>query len=348
MAIFHTLAVESLRTLTEDAVEITFAVPDDLKDHYVFEHGQFVNLRHTIAGQMVERAYSICSAPYEHALRVAVKRVENGVFSSFATQNLSVGDTLEVSVPGGTFTCALDSSQKRHYLLIAAGSGITPILSILKMVLASETQSECTLVYANRTPENAMFLTEIEQLKGRYQDRFTLYPVYSQSDAGVYQGRLDFAVLQQLLGEGAHKQMQHVFLCGPEAMSVAVRQALLDDGMSTDEVHIELFTPGELAPVDEGDESAGAQVKLTVDGEEFEFVYEDSTRSLLDYALDIDGDLPFGCQNGSCGTCQARVVQGQVAMEINFALSDEEVDSGYVLMCQARPASAKVEISYDE
>lgn len=338
----HSLTVSNLRRLTDEAVELTLSIPDALQANFQFKHGQFVELTATIDGQQVSRNYSICSAPYEKELKVAIKQVSNGTFSVWANQALKQGDELLVSEPQGVFTSVLDSSQRKHYVLIAAGSGITPILSILKMVLAAESLSQCVLVYANKTPETTMFHDELSQLKSRYSDRFDWLSVYSQSDAGDYQGRVDQTVVTKLLGELS--SVDEFFVCGPEAMSVPLYEFMLTQGLTEEQLHIELFTEVQL---DADTDSGKAKIQLKIDGEELLIDYQDNTRSILDTALEYDSDLPYGCQNGSCGSCQAKLINGTVEMEVNYALSQSEVDEGYILMCQARPTSADVEIDYD-
>ena len=317
MAQFHTLTISAVRQLTNDAVEISFEIPDELQQKFQFQHGQFIQLKTSIAGELVERSYSICTAPYERKLSVGIKRVKNGVFSNYACEQLKVGDEIEVSEPQGVFTHILNSSQKKEYLFIAAGSGITPILSIAKMTLASESLSQCTLVYANKLPESSMFREELKYMKERYSDRFQLISVYSQSDEGDFRGRLNTQVIDKLYVNGL-SNVDEFFVCGPKDMSISLREAILKAGLNAENAHIELFE----ASTDFSDASrSDATVVMKIDGNSFEFNYDDPTRSILDLALDYDGDLPYGCQNGSCGSCQAKIVSGSAEMEVNFALS---------------------------
>ena len=339
--IFNTLEISDILPLTNDAVAISFAISDDKTSFYEFQHGQFVQLQAEISGEIVTRSYSICAAPYERKLTVAIKRLENGVFSNFANDVLKVGDKLEVSAPQGVFTHLLDSSKKKSYVMAAAGSGITPILSILKMTLASETMSQCTLIYGNTKPESVMFAKDLQKLSDQYPERFRLISVYSQSNAGDFQGRIDLDLVNQIMADG---RIDDFFVCGPKDMSVALYDGLCAQGLAKENAHIELF---EEAVLSEDSNSSVATVQLSIDGDSFVFDYEDSTRSILDIALDHDPDLPYGCQNGSCGSCQAKVVSGTVEMEVNYALSQSEIDDGMVLVCQARPTSNKVEIDYD-
>jgi len=361
MSEFNSLIVESICPLTADSVEISFTVPDELVDHYAYEHGQFVLLRTTIAGELVERAYSICRAPYERKLNVAVKRVENGIFSSHVTSVLKEGDSIEVSEPSGVFTCSLDSSKTKNYFFAAAGSGITPVISIIKMVLASEPQSKCVLMYGNKAAAGVMFADEIVDLKNRYQDRLQIEWVFSQglfdaeeftqerfSQVGeIHYGRINSNLIQSLLEKEVLMPPTIVFLCGPEQMTLSLRDYFNEQGMPLDNIKVELFSATGLLD-DAGKSVSNAQISLLIDGEELEVVYEDATESILEHALRIDPDLPYGCQNGSCGACQAKLISGKASMVTNYALSESEVEEGYILLCQARPESAKVSISYDE
>ncbi len=338
---FNTLEISEIHPLTKDAVAICFAISDDIAQHYEFQHGQFVQLQAEIDGEVVTRSYSICSAPYERKLTVAVKRIEGGMFSNFANDELAVGDKLKVSIPQGVFTHQLDSSQKKSYLLVAAGSGITPILSIVKMILASETMSQCILVYGNKTPESVMFSKELENLLDKYSERFHLVSVYSQTDVGDYQGRIHLDMMSEIV---APADIDEFFICGPKDMSVALYEGVCLQGLASDHAHIELFEEATLAA---DSESIKAKIVIKIDGDSFALDYDDSTRSILDIALDHDPDLPYGCQNGSCGSCQAKIVTGSVEMEVNYALSQSEIDEGLVLVCQSRPTSSQVEIDYD-
>ena len=359
---FNDLTVKSIRQLTAGSVEISFNVPDELSESYVYEHGQFVVLRAMINDELVERAYSICRAPYERQLNVAVKCVEQGIFSSYATSKLKEGDVLSVSKPNGAFTCSLDSSKAKQYLFIAAGSGITPVIPILKTVLASEPQSQCVLFFGNKTTGDVMFLDELVALKNRYSEQLQIEWLLSQEapttqlstadvllkTGTIHHGRINQAVVEKCLTKERVSSLSNVFLCGPEEMALDFREYFLNQRLLPENVKIELFSS--VNPLSDADEESvsNVQVKLLIDGEEIEVVYEDPTESILEHALRIDPDLPYGCQNGSCGACQAKLMSGKVSMINNYALSDSEVEEGYVLLCQARPKSKNVAISYDE
>ena len=338
----YSMPISEIHQLTSDSVAISFAIPEEYVEKFQFQHGQFVQLTANIDGQDVERSYSICTAPYERKLTVGVKRVENGLFSNFANNQLKQGDLLDVSEPQGVFTHELNSSQKKQYLLVAAGSGITPILSILKMTLASENMSHCTLIYSNKVPESVMFDDELKKLMERYGDRFRLISAFSQSSEGDYQGRIDKQAVEGLVDL---KKINEFFVCGPQEMSVSLHEMMLSKGLPAENVHIELFEA--IEGFAESRDTSQAKIHMSIDGDSFEFDYDDPTRSILDVALDHEPDLPFGCQNGSCGSCQAKVISGSVEMEVNYALSQSEIDEGFVLVCQARPTSNKVDIDYD-
>lgn len=366
MSTFHSLPIQSIRSVANDAIELTFSVPLELSEQYTAVHGQFVLLRTEIDDVVVERAYSVCSAPYERKLSVAIKRVAEGVFSNHALNQLAEGDVIDVSTPRGEFTCELSSAQPHHFLLLAAGSGITPIISILKMILASEPQSHCTLFYGNKTLADAMFVDELRQLQQRYGARCQIEWVFSRESAeglaqritqqlqpgqsgGLltpHQGRIDAKMVQASVGVASYNKLDACFVCGPDEMALSLREHMLEQGVAEDKIKVELFSNAALEATDEV--SSGSQVRLIIDGEELGFAYDDPTESLLEQALRLDGDLPYGCQNGSCGACQAKVISGSVDMATNYALSQSEVDEGYVLMCQARPNTQKLEISYDE
>jgi len=239
---FNTLRVGAIQQLTKDAIQVTFEIPDQLTDKYSFDHGQFVNLRSDIDGEVIERSYSICSAPYERKLSVGIKRIDEGVFSTWANQSLSEGDNLDVSLPMGNFTSELDSSKSKQYILIAAGSGITPIFSIAKQTLAAETSSSVLLVYGNKSIETTMFHEELEKLAFSYGGRFKITNSYSEGEQSQYQGRISPELLDQILvdKEIEHK-LAHVFICGPEQMTLALKEHLQKKDPSNENIRIELF-----------------------------------------------------------------------------------------------------------
>jgi len=356
-AVFHDLRVARLDRLTDDAVAITFEVPAELGADYRFVAGQHVSLRCTIAGDDVRRNYSICTPPSSGILRIGVKRLPDGVFSSYAMDKLRVGDTIEVLTPSGRFFTPLDPAQARHYGAVAAGSGITPILSILASALEVEPASRATLVYVNQTTRSIMFLDEVEDLKDRYLDRFHLVHVLDgeRREVDLLSGFLDrarfSAILDTLVGP---VPVDEWFLCGPLGLTDMIRDTLVERGVPAGHVHRELFhvgppPPGRAPPpTAESTALAGSSVTVVLDGRTSTFPLRPDAEPILDAALRVRGDAPYACKNGVCGTCRARLVEGQVAMDQNFALEREEVDRGYVLACQSHPTSDAVVLDFDQ
>ncbi len=344
----HPLRVAAIDELTEDAVAITFAVPDDLRAAYSFSHGQHLSIR---GRDDVRRSFSICSSPSSGVLRIGVKRLPGGAFSDSVVGALQVGEELEVMTPAGRFTTELDPTAVRRYVAVAAGSGITPILSIVTALLEGEPAARVTLVYANRTSRSVMFLEEVADLKDRFTDRFQVLHVLSreQQDVDLLSGRLDgerFAAIVEAFGLG---DTDDWFLCGPQQMVVDLRDLLRDSGATR--VHTELFhaDPVPRAPVaalaDGADGAAAVTIRL--DGRSSDFPLRPDGPPVLEAALGVRGDLPFACKGGVCGTCRARLVEGTVQMDANYALEPEEVERGYVLTCQSHPTSARVVLDYD-
>lgn len=354
-AVFHRLTVADVERITEDAVAVTFAVPDDLRDAYAFQPGQHLTLRCDLAGDDVRRNYSICSAATSGTLRIGVKRLPGGAFSTFAFERLHPGDTLEVMTPSGRFTVPLAPDQTKHYCAIAAGSGITPILSILTTALAVEPGSRVTLVYGNRTSRSVMFLEELEDLKDRHLGRFQLLHVLSreQQEAELLNGRIDGAKLKVLLDTLIPPDVvDEWFLCGPAEMIETARAALFERGVDAGRIHRELFHVGprpigrSAADVAEATGEA-ADVSILLDGRTSTFPLAAGGQSILDATLAVRADAPYACKNGMCGTCRAKVVEGTVAMDHNYALEDDELAAGFVLACQAHPGSDRVTLDFD-
>jgi ring-1,2-phenylacetyl-CoA epoxidase subunit PaaE len=355
--VFHPLAVQSVERLTEDAVAITFAVPDDLRDSYAFDAGQHLTVRTEIGGVEVRRNYSICAPATSGRLRVAVKRLEGGVFSGFATGTLAVDDVVDVMTPTGRFVPRLDRSQARHYCAIAAGSGITPLLSIVATVLDVEPGSEVTLVYGNRTTRSVMFLDELADLKDRHPTRLRLINVLSREpqDIELFNGRIDSAKLTLLMDTLIPADsVDEWFLCGPFAMVEQARSTLRAAGVESARVHVELFHVEGEAPREAGGEQdttrdAGtSSVTITLDGRATTFDVPRAGPCILDAALAVRGDAPYACKGGVCGTCRAKLVSGEVAMDRSYALEPDEIESGFVLACQSTPVSDEVVLDFDQ
>ena len=348
-SVFHPLRVSAIDELTDDSLAITFDVPDELRDDYAFAHGQHLNIR---GGDDVRRSYSICTPPSTGVLRIGVKRLPGGAFSESVVDALRVGDELEVMTPAGRFTTELDPTAAKTYVAIAAGSGITPVLSIVAAILEAEPGSFVTLVYANRTSRSVMFLDEVHDLKDRFADRFQIVHVLSREtqDVELLSGRLDGERLRLILETLVPADgVDDWFLCGPQQMVDELRGVLTDLGARR--IHTELFhaDPVPRAPVaalEDGAEGAAA-VTIRLDGRGSDFSLRPDDVPVLEAALRVRADMPFACKGGVCGTCRARLVEGTVQMDVNYALEPEEIEKGYVLTCQSHPTSARVVLDYD-
>lgn len=356
MSKFHSLKVKEVRRETPDSVSITFHLPDDLKEEYRFHQGQYLTLRQEINGEDVRRSYSIC-ASVDEELRVAVKKVEGGLFSTYANEDLKAGDELEVMTPMGKFYVPLDPESSRHYALFAAGSGITPILSILKSVLSKEPNSRVTLFYGNRNFSSIIFRDELEDLKDKYLGRLRIFNVLSREggELDLFTGRINKEKCQRFFDVLVDPEdVQECFICGPEPMIKEVEEGLKELGISDEHVHFELFTSprGSLnpekrpeAPKEMSDKAA--QMTIILDGAELEFDLKYGDKAILDAALDRGADLPFSCKGGVCRTCMAKLEKGSVHMDVNYALEPGEVEEGYILTCQSHPTSESCVVNFD-
>ncbi|MGH3150406.1 MAG: 1,2-phenylacetyl-CoA epoxidase subunit PaaE [Streptosporangiaceae bacterium] len=361
-SVFHPLRVASIDRLTEDAVAVTFDVPPELRDAFAFAPGQHVSIRSPVVGDDVRRNYSICSAATSGRLRIGVKRIPDGVFSGYVAERLRPGDSLDIMTPTGSFSTALDPGQRKRYGAIAAGSGITPVLSILATTLEVEPASSAVLVYVNRTINSIMFLEELEDLKNRYPDRFQLVHVLDEEplDVEILSGRLDASRLDRILDvlvlpTGAD-DVDEWFLCGPLPMTDAARGVLLAHGAAEQHIHRELFfvgpppAAGDRAPARDREQEpeSGASVTVMLDGRSQTFTLAEDGASILDATLRYRADAPFACKNGVCGTCRAKVVEGQVRMDANYALEPADIAAGYALACQSHPAAERVVLDFDQ
>jgi ring-1,2-phenylacetyl-CoA epoxidase subunit PaaE len=351
---FHRLAVSELRRETPDAVSLTFSIPKELEQDYRFSPGQYLTLRTTMDGEEVRRSYSICSGPDDGELRIAVKKVDGGAFSNWAADELSCGDVLDVMTPTGRFGVASAPTEARIHVGFAAGSGITPILSIVKGVLALEPNSRFFLFYGNRSTGGMLFRETLEELKDRFIERLSVFHVISgeEQDIPILHGRLDGekvrVLLRSLVGT---ESIDHVFICGPSGMSEEIEATCRDIGIPAGRIHVERFVsefggkprPKMVVP-------AGAPPKamaaLIIDGKRREVPVAEG-EAILDAALRAGVDLPFACKGGMCSTCRARLVEGEAQMEVNYSLEPWELEKGFVLTCQARPTSDRVVVDYD-
>lgn len=350
---FHELRVTEVSPLTGDSVAVTFDVPPGLKPRFAYIPGQHVTVRRIIDGEDVRRSYSVCAPANSGKLRVGIKRLPGGVFSTFATTELEAGDVLEVMPPVGEFTIDIDPGRQRKAVAIAAGSGITPVLSLIASSLEMEPRSTWTLLYGNRTANSVMFLDELEGLKDRYHPRFQLFHILSRegSDVPLLSGRIDAekitTVHDRLLGA---RPVDGWYLCGPFDMVTTARETLRELGVADDRVHDELFFAGPVDPSTLPPEPPPGEgsVELTVilDGRAVETRMMSGT-SILDAALRVRTELPYSCKGGMCATCKGLIEEGEVRMDKNYALIDTEVEAGYVLTCQAHPVTDKVVVRYD-
>jgi ring-1,2-phenylacetyl-CoA epoxidase subunit PaaE len=351
---FHRLAVNDLRRETPDAVSLTFAIPKELSGDYSFAPGQYLTLRTTMDGEEIRRSYSICSGPDDGELRIAVKKVDGGAFSNWAADELKAGDELDVMTPTGRFGVVHAPDHARVYVGFAAGSGITPILSIVKGVLAREPDSRFFLFYGNRLTSGMLFLEELEELKDRFMQRFSLFHVISgeEQDIPILHGRLDGAKVKVLLRSLVPAaSVDHVFVCGPTGMSEDIEATCRDIGIADDRIHVERFVSEfggkprakKIVPVDAPPKAMAA---LIIDGKRREVPVAEG-EAILDAALRAGMDLPFACKGGMCSTCRAKLVEGEAEMEVNYSLEPWELKAGFILTCQARPCSEKVVVDYD-
>ena len=351
---FHPLRVRDVRPDTDDAMVVSFDVPAALQDAFRFQPGQYLTLRHVDGGEDLRRSYSICAAADE-GLRVGVRRVPGGAFSTWLHQSLRAGDTLEVMEPQGRFGAALGKgSAPRHLLCIAGGSGITPILSIVKTVLAGEPGSRVTLLYGNRNAASTMFKEELEDLKNRHLTRLALHPVFSreQVDSPLNSGRLDQAKVADFLRLVGVGTVDEAFVCGPHAFNDEAEAALRDGGLAPEHVHIERFgvppsaADAALHAPKEGDATT-ATIRVIRDGLTREVGFQATDESILAAASRAGMDVPFSCKSGVCATCRAKLLEGQVRMDRNFALEKDGLSAGFSLACQAHPLTETVVVSFD-
>jgi ring-1,2-phenylacetyl-CoA epoxidase subunit PaaE len=346
---FHPLTIKELKKETSDAVSVLFDIPADLKEEFKFIAGQYINIKKSIAGEELRRAYSICSAPNSGELRIAVKAVDNGTFSVFATTILKEGDVLEVAKPLGKFMLESDSTNAKKYLGVAAGSGITPIMAMIKTVLTEEPKSTFTLIYGNKTEADTIFYDEINKLQNTYPTQFKVQYVFSreQKNDALF-GRIDKGNLNFILkNKFKDRSFDAAFLCGPEMMIDILKETLAENGLDKSNIHFELFTPP-LVPENEIHIAFEGTCEITVLVDDEETTFEmDSKLTILTAALKEGLDAPYSCQGGICSSCLAKVTDGKALMEKNSILSDAEIKDGFILTCQAHPITQKITIDYD-
>src|SRR6202048_174557 len=351
---FHRLAVHDVRRESTDAVSLTFAIPEELVDDYSFGPGQYLTLRTIMDGEEVRRSYSICSGPDDGELRIAVKKVDGGAFSNWAADELKTGDELDVMTPTGRFGVAPAPSEAHVHVGFAAGSGITPILSIAKGVLAREPFSRFFLFYGNRSTGGMLFREALEELKDRFIERLSIFHVISgeEQDIPILHGRLDGEKVRVLLRSLVPAaSVDHVFICGPTGMSEDIEATCRDIGIAPDRIHVERFVSGlggkprakTVVPASAAPKAFSA---LIIDGNRSEVPVAEG-EAILDAAVPAGLDLPFACKGGMCSTCRAKLVEGEAQMEVNYSLEPWELKAGFILTCQARPMTDKVVVDYD-
>ncbi|HEX8269296.1 MAG TPA: ferredoxin--NADP reductase [Flavobacterium sp.] len=349
MSSFYKLTIKDVRRETKDAVSVLFNVPLEFKDFYKFTAGQYLNLKLTLDGQEIRRAYSICSSPKNEELRIAIKGLKGGVFSQFANKALKAGDLLEVGTPEGNFTFRPDAARQKNYAGFAAGSGITPIMSIIHSVLDEEPLSTFVLIYGNKTPDDTIFHNELHDLQLQYTGRLFVHYVYSQAKVeGELFGRIEKSTVNFILNN-KHKEIEFdkFYLCGPEEMIMTVADVLKSHNIHEKDIKFELFTSTEAEK--KIDASLEGHTKITVMVDDEETTFEMSQKqTVLDAALKQGIDAPYSCQGGICSSCLARIISGTAEMKKNAILTDGEIAQGLILTCQAHPTSAELYVDYDD
>ncbi len=354
---FHKLEVIDIRRETEDAISFAVGVPQELKDKFKYQPGQYLTFKMKSDDEEIRRSYSICSGINEDELRVAVKEVPKGRFSTFANRKLKVGDTLDVMTPIGNFTTEVDANTDKSFVFFAAGSGITPVMSLVKSILTEAPKSDVTLFYANRGIDSVIFREELESLKNEHMDNFRLIHVFSRESIGnkLQKGRLNHEKVELLYNTLLQGQnIDEVFVCGPEPIIFAVKETFEKFKFDKNHVHFELFT----TPVrgekkehhhrEHDEPQIHANVKVILDGEQTLIALDSDGDSVLEAAQKAGADVPFACKGGVCCTCKAKILEGTAKMDVNYALEEDEIKAGYILTCQAHPTSDELVVSYDE
>ncbi|MEL6720255.1 MAG: 1,2-phenylacetyl-CoA epoxidase subunit PaaE [Bacteroidota bacterium] len=352
---FYSIQVKSIEKTTEECSLISFDVTESLKSTFDFKQGQYLTLKATINNEDVRRSYSLCSSPLDKEWQVAVKKINGGRFSTFAHEQLKIGYTIEVMPPAGRFFVEAQPNKSKHYLAFAAGSGITPILSIIKTHLQLEPQSTFKLFYINQAVSTIILKEELEGLKNLYLNRFEIFHFLTQEERSVplFNGRIDEEKLDVIFRTLVNKdQVDDVFICGPNAMIFLIRDYLLELGLDQKQVHFELFNTDGIIKKQQKkraniDTSILSEVAILEGGKQFKFNIPRGSDNILDAALKRNADLPFACKGGVCCTCRAKLVEGEVDVIVNYGLEQEEIDAGYILTCQAIPTSEKVVVDFD-
>jgi ring-1,2-phenylacetyl-CoA epoxidase subunit PaaE len=355
MSRFHALTVSDIERTTADCAVVTLNVPEYKQTDFRFKQGQYLTLKKQIDGEDVRRTYSLCSCPFDNKWSVAIKQIDGGLFSTFANNELQVGDELEAMPPAGDFYVEVDPTKARNYIAFAAGSGITPILSIIKTHLSAEPKSTFQLFYVNRTVSSIILKEELDALKNIFFNRLEIFHFLTREHRNIplLNGRIDREKLQDIFGSICQVEaVDHCFVCGPKEMIFLVRDELEAAGLSRDNIHYELFFSGDTnasaeptKPVE--NKAVGASVTIIDGGKEFHLTMTAENDNILDAALAAGADLPFACKGGVCSTCKCKVLEGSVEMKKNYALEESEVAKSFVLSCQAVPTSDRVKVDFD-
>lgn len=353
---FHKLRVAEVKRETADAVSVRFELPDGLRQTFAFKAGQHLTFRRDFNGQELRRNYSVCVSPAEGMLKIGVKKIAGGAFSSWVNDELKAGDELEVMTPHGSFCWNFDDAAKREYVAFAGGSGITPILSLMKTALATEPHSRFTLLYGNRNSMSVMFLEEIAGLKDRYLDRLSVFHFLEEEEEEIelFNGRLDQPKVEEILSSLVKTgDVDAFFICGPGPMMDAIEAALTAKDVDKPRILIERFTTGPLSAAQAAaaraleQKAAGLKMSVTLNGRRMQVAFDPEKHSILDNVRAAGLPAPFACKGGVCATCRAKVTAGEVSMKVNYGLSEQELADGYVLTCQATPLTEGVALTYD-
>lgn len=350
MSQFYNLTIKDIHKETENSVTLTFDIPENLNNTFSFKAGQYITLKATINGNEVRRDYSICTSPKSGELTVGIKEVTNGTFSSYANNELKIGDTLDVATPKGRFVFDPNASEIKTIAAFAAGSGITPVISIVKSALKETDNTKVVLVYGNKTTKDTMFLNELLELQHQYNDRLTIKFVFSQAnEPEAIFGRIEKSTVNLIVkNEYKHTSIDAFYLCGPEGMIHTVKDVLTDHGIEENAIHFELFKAANPTTVEETSTKSGnTEILVIVDDEETSFEMSQN-RTILEAAIEEDLDVPYSCQGGICSSCIARLTEGEATMRQNNILTDSELAEGLILTCQAHPTTPKVVVDYDD
>ena len=346
--------IKDVQKETESCISISFDINDELKDLFQYKPGQYITIIKNINGIDFHRSYSLCSSPFENEWRVAIKKIEGGVFSTYANDHFKIGDLIEIMPPDGKFTSNINELNTKAYLFIASGSGITPILSLIKSILLIEKNSQVTLIYGNQKSDTIIFKNTLLALKNKYLRQFQVHFILSQEDQDeeLFNGRINADKIIKFNNKIFFPdQLDEVFICGPEEMILSVKEALISCGINEHKIHFELFGApvlnlNKLIP----QESTGqvSKINLKIDGRTLSFVLPFGTQSILDAALNKNANLPYSCKGGVCCTCKAKLIDGEVSMNVNYGLEPDEIANGYILTCQSYPKTTEINIDFDQ